>query len=488
MSVDREVIVGLCDGDMGWRRILDQERIAFRDWDPQGAPIVLLTGDPPSWLGDYVGAGGVAVLSGAGPDCPLLPPGTRMAVTGFTPPGRQHRLSAPCLVTAFAGPGAGEVRRHEDRVVKCNIDPDRFPVVLTVRYGAGVLIASGVPLTDLLTVPGDRLRRFARTSAVTERVSSVDKAEVADTLLHMLAVAFRAAGLPLVTFPRFPDGAASVLILRVDVDGVFGDNVAVLARIAEQRNLPMSFFLNADLSEAHPGQLNCWGPTCEVGQHGARHTLLEGRQANLDNLREAESWMRTTVGIHPTSFVGPRGLWNAALGEALGERGYRYSSDFGLDFDSLPFRADAGILQVPVHPYSPERATVWADEAGVPRPTARDVREHYLTVMARQVRRGRPCHLYGHPEVLGALADEVVPALHEFAATHQVPALTLGGYADFWLRRETVTPQVHLVEKKLSITIGDVGLPVQVSGGHGLDVTVNGVRRGRQARSFARYW
>lgn len=488
MSVDREVIVGLRENDGGWRRILNQERIAFRDRDPQRAAIVLLSGAAPGWLTDFVAGGGVAVLSGALPDCPLLPPGAQAAVTGFTPPGRNHCRSAPCLVTAFAGAGEGELRLHEDRVVKYNVDPDRFPVVVTVRHGAGALIASGVPLTDLLTVPGDRLRRFARTSAVTERVSSVDKAEVADTLLHMLGLAFRTAGLPLVTLPRFPDGAASVLIMRVDVDGVFGDNLAALARIAEHRNLPMSFFLNVDLSEEHPGPLNRWGPASEVGQHGARHTLLEGRDANLANLREAEAWMQTTVGVRPTSFVGPRGLWNASLGEALRDLGYWYSSDFGLDFDSLPFRADAGILQVPVHPYSPERATVWADEAGMPRPTGRDVREHYLTVMARQLRRRRPCHLYGHPEVLGAMADEVVPALHEFAATHQVPALTLGGYADFWLRRETVTPQVLLAGENLSITIGNVGLPVQVSGGHGLEVTVNGVRRGRQARSFARYW
>ena len=96
--------------------------------------------------------------------------------------------------------------------------------------------------------------------------------------------------------------------------------------------------------------------------------------------------------------------------------------------------------------------------------------------------------MYGHPEVLGAMAADVLPALHAFAAEHGLPDLTLGEYADFWLSRETVTPQVVLAGKELSITMGDVGLPAQVWGAQGLDVVLNGVRRGRQARSLARYW
>lgn len=488
MRGEGEVFVGLVGDDPGWRRVLEQERITHRRVELGNAPIVLLSGETPEWLEDFVTSGGVAVLSGALAGSALLPAGLRMSVTGFTPPGSRHRCCAPCLVTAFAGSGEGELRLHEDRVVKYGVDPDLFPVVSTVRVGAGALIATGVPLTDLLMAPGDRLRRFSRASAVTERVSSVDKAVVADTLLHMIRAAFRAAALPLVTLPRFPRGAASVLILRVDVDGVFGDNAQSLAQVAEEQNLAVSFFVNADLSDAHPGPLSRWGSRTELGQHGARHTLLEGREDNLANLREAESWMTATLGVQPTSFVGPRGMWNAGLGEALHTLGYRYSSDFGLDFDSLPFRADAGVLQVPVHPYSPERASVWADESGLPRPTSEDVRSHYLMVLAEQLRCGRPAHVYGHPEVLGSMASVVLPALRAFATTYKLPDLTLGEYADFWLSREAVTPQVVLDGNELSITLDDVGLPAEVFGAEGRKVVVNGVRRGHQARSFARYW
>ncbi len=47
MDGEREVCVGLSGEDLGWRRILDQERIAFRVDDVPAAPIVLLSPDPP---------------------------------------------------------------------------------------------------------------------------------------------------------------------------------------------------------------------------------------------------------------------------------------------------------------------------------------------------------------------------------------------------------------------------------------------------------
>lgn len=159
----------------------------------------------------------------------------------------------------------------------------------------------------------------------------------------------------------------------------------------------------------------------------------------------------------------------------------RKSRDFGLDFDSLPFRSDGDVLQVPVHPYSPERATVWASEVGAPAPAADDVLDHYLTAMREQVRHGLPAHLYGHPEVLGGMADEVLPALCALADDLDLPRMTLGGYADFWSRREQLTPQVCVdaARTRLTVEVGSGDLPVRVASGVPVDVTMNGAEVGR---------
>lgn len=477
----REVLVGRVDADWGWTRVLDQERIHHRLGDAAMAPVVVMTGPLPGWVANYVWAGGVAVVSGAVASDSFLPPGFLASVTGYTSPGRTVRSHAPSLVTMFEAEGLGELRLHEDRVVKYGVDPDRFPVVFTVRYGEGAVVASGIPLTALLAAPGDRLRTFCDYTPVTERVAAVDKAVIADTLLVMLRMAFDIARMPMITMARFPQGAPSVFILRVDVDGVYGDNTRRLADAAEMAEMPASFFLNGDYSRLHPGPLSGWSDRTEVGQHAWLHTLLQTREQNRDNLQRAERWMRDDLSVTPRSFVAPRGLWNRALGEALRDLGYRYSSDFGLDFDSLPFRADGNMLQVPVHPYSPERAKAWAEEVGAPAPGPGDVRDHYLSAMREQVSHSRPAHLYGHPEVLGGMVHEVLPALCALADQLQLPRSTLGEYADFWIRREQVTPRVSIDESRARLIVdvarGDVQVQVRSAAAH--ELTLNGAALGR---------
>lgn len=477
-----EVVVGVHgDGPGGWQRVLDQERIASRPAGDGAAPVTVFAGALPPWAEQYVRDGGVAVLSGAQPGEPLLPAGTPLSVTGFVPPGSTDRCVAPGLATAFVGPGAGMLRLHEDRVPKYGTDPDTFPVVQVHRHGRGTVVASGVALTSLLAAPGDRLRRFASFSPVTERVAAVDKAVVVDTLLHMLRLGFAEARLPLVVLPRFPAGAPSVLVLRVDVDGVFGEDAMAVSAAAAAGGTAVSYFLNGDLSRRHPGRLGPWDGRTEVGQHAWTHTLFDSVEDNLANLRRAHDWMTESLQHPPRSFVAPRGLWNPALGEALRIMGYRYSSDFGLDFDSLPFRSDSDVLQVPVHPYSPERASVWAREEGLHPPRASEVLTHYLRALSHQVARGRPAHLYGHPEVLGAMAAAVVPALARRAGELGLPSLTLGEYADFWLEREGALPRVTVDRDRgtVHVDVEDVGLPVDVTLAAPGEVQVNGGSRGR---------
>ena len=469
------------DASGGWRRVLDQERIAHREVEGGDAPVIVFDGTLPGWAEQYVADGGVAVISGAVPDQPFLAGGMTVTVTGFVPPGRSHRAMAPGLATVFTTPGSGEIRLHEDRIPKYGTDPDTFPAVHAVRHGRGAVVATGLHLTALLAAPGDRLRRFAEYSQVTERVAAVDKAEVADTLLSMVRHAFELAGLPLVVLRRFPEGAPSVFLLRVDVDGVFGENTMAVCQAAAREEVAASVYVNGDLSRRHPGRLGPWPERVEVGQHAWTHTLFDGLEDNLANLQRAHAWMSDELEMTPDSFVAPRGLWNRGLGGALSAMGYRYSSDFGLDFDSLPFRPGTGELQIPVHPYSPERATVWAAEEGIAPPTADDVLGHYLQALEQQVTRGRPAHLYGHPEVLGRMADAVLPPLVRRARELHLPDMTVGEFADFWIRRESVVPDVVLDVDQgvLSVRVAGSEVPLDVSVTASVELVVNGRRRGR---------
>jgi hypothetical protein len=129
---------------------------------------------------------------------------------------------------------------------------------------------------------------------------------------------------------------------------------------------------------------------------------------------------------------------------ALRDLGHRYSSDFGLDFDSLPFLTPEGILQIPVHPFSPERYLIAHEEQGLGPPSAASISDIYLSVLDRQVRLRRPVHLYGHPEVLGKIAASVLPPLFEVRERLGLPSMTLAEFADWWLARSEAELQLSV--------------------------------------------
>ena len=89
----------------------------------------------------------------------------------------------------------------------------------------------------------------------------------------------------------------------------------------------------------------------------------------MRNIKECEVWLDSIGIAHGPWFAAPRGMWNFALGLSLEELGFDFSSDFGYDIDSFPFfprfrGRKMKLLQIPIHPYSVERDSIFCDEQG----------------------------------------------------------------------------------------------------------------------------
>ncbi|MEX0835710.1 MAG: polysaccharide deacetylase family protein, partial [Nitriliruptor sp.] len=282
----------------------------------------------------------------------------------------------------------------------------------------------------------------------------------------------------------WPAGSPSVFILRVDVDGVFGDRARQLGAVAEQHGVQATFLLNRELVERHPGDLGSWLDAHDVGQHAAVHDLYDDAEADRRNVRAGHAWVEELTGRRPVGFVAPRGLWSPTLDAALAALGYRWSSDFGLATDGRPFRTDSSVLQVPVHAYSPERAVMFAREQGRPEPTANDIRDHYLRHLDEQVRLGRPVHIYGHPEVLGAVAGKVLPDVFRRVEQLGLPKLTIDETAIWWAKREKAELSTSLVahpttpELHLQRSDPEVGIEVELPAPH--RIVLDGCDLGRE--------
>jgi hypothetical protein len=428
------------EGAIGWMRILAQEALPWDDVGGPDRPIILFSGRLPHWCHAFVERGGVAVVSGAGADDALFGPSVLATLHRFHPPEGDREAVMPGLARLFHGEGAGECRLHENRKARNGRLPDIHPAVLWRRHGEGWLIFTGLSLTEHLVASGDCLRTFTGISDMSERVASVDKAEVADTLVFMLKEAFFRLGLPYICLARYPAGAQSVFLFRVDVDGLFRSNCRRMAEVAKAHGIRGSFYFNASLCRTYPGEIAVeWLETHEIGHHADQHDLFDTVEENRANLLRGMDWVDEVLGVRPTGYVAPRGLWNSALDQAMAELGHAYSSDFSLDLDSMPFMTPAGVLQIPVHAFSAERYVIQQEDAGLAPPSAHAILEHYLSALRRQVRLGRPAHLYGHPEILGKMADEILGPLFETVTALTIPSMTVGDFAAWWLERSRVT-------------------------------------------------
>lgn len=432
-------------GGRGWSTALEQDGVVHRRSPTPLGKLAVTSGPVPRPLRDWVRRGGVLVVEGTPGGDDVVPPATRAAtVGGFDAPATGGRIVAPGPAFLFASAGHGSVRVHEDRVVKHGLEQGWYAAIHHRRLGAGHVVWTGLQLTSLLDAHGDRLRPVATWSEVTERAATVDKAGVGETLAWMVSFAAASAGLPHVRRAPWPDAAPSVFVLRVDVDGAFGDRARQLGAVAERHGVRATFLLNRELVERQPGDLGSWLDAHDVGQHADLHDLYDEVAEDRRNLEAGQAWVQAVTGRRPIGFVAPRGLWSPSLDAAMAALGYRWSSDFGLATDARPFRTDNSILQVPVHAYSPERATVLARELGRRAPTAEEIRDHYLRHLDEQLPNRRPVHIYGHPEVLGAVAAVALPAVFRRVERLGLPKLTIDEVARWWERRERAALTVSL--------------------------------------------
>ena len=461
----REIRIGLhAEGDAadGWTRVLRQDRLPWDHVDGPDRPVIVFDGVLPSWCEAFVERGGAAVVTGAARADALLGPSCTATLTRFRPPNRDREATLPCLARVFDGQGEGEIRLHENRKARSGNLADVRPAVLTRPHGKGWLVFTGLPLASHLAAVGDSLRAFTEASNVTERVATVDKAELADTMTGMLQRAFAKLRLPFVRIARYPLAARSVFLFRVDVDGLFGPNCRTIAEVAEAHGVRGSFYFNKALCTAYPGDLAPdWLRSHEIAHHADIHDLFDTVAENRTNLQGGMDWVERHLGARTTGYVAPRGLWNHALDRAMAELGHVYSSDFGLDFDSLPFFTPVGVLQIPVHPFSPERFAIHQEDAGLGPPGSNAVLHHYVSALERQVALRRPAHLYGHPEILGRMAWEVLPALFDAVARLGLPTMTVTDFARWWIERDAATLG-YTVDANETVAIETTGEAIEV--------------------------
>jgi hypothetical protein len=172
----------------------------------------------------------------------------------------------------------------------------------------------------------------------------------------------------------------------------------------------------------------------DTQSHGHYHVVYRDAPANLRNVRRAQRVLQE-AGFVIEGFAAPHGRWNAGLDAVLERLEYRYSSDFQVGYDDLPFfpwrnGRFSRVLQIPIHPIC-EGLFFEAGAEG-----ARAVADHLVRVVRAKIEAGEPAFVYGHPERRLGRFPQVV---HELAAAvageRFLWRVTLSEFARWWCWR-----------------------------------------------------
>lgn len=277
-----------------------------------------------------------------------------------------------------------------------------------------------------------------------ETVSRVSKGGLRRLVVRAIEHLHHRRGLPYVHLWYYPDGAESVFSFRIDSDAAPQADVDALRRVAQEWSAPLTWFLDVASHESWLHRFRDFEGD-EIGVHCYEHRVKPDRGFNSMNIQRALDALRK-VGFLPEGYAAPYGYWDPGLGEVIDSMGFTYSSEFSWSYDSLPMAPVTEArayhtLQVPIHPVCIGSMLRSGFTSGA-------MERYFARSIEEKLARREPLMFYHHPthrewSVLGSLFADV--------RRREIPAMTMGSFARWWLERGKLLPGLTVAEDEISV-------------------------------------
>lgn len=425
--------------------------------DPAQIPVLIVSGPQPAGasrerIRDYLHAGGAA----------LLEAGVAKTILGTATRQRFIKYLNPEDDALFAGAGV------------CDLIPARRSVAEGAEYlpgqsGRKTLAVARVGQGTALILPSgfcaallsyqSRRKNFpglAGERFPSERVSRVAKGSIRRIIQKALKYLYHSRGLPFLHLWPVPEGAATAFGFRVDTD--FGSREAVeeLYRVCRDFQIPAAWFVETQSCAGWVEEYAAMQGQ-EIGYHCYRHRVFPDYRGNREDIEKGLGILRG-AGIEPQGYAAPFGEWHPALGKAIQDLGFQYSSEFAAGYDDVPFfpwpgerrpsdgDAFSTVLQVPIHPVSIGRLR----GSGYRDPEK--MAEYYRQVIIEKTIQREPVFFYHHP---GHGHFEVIARVFEEIRQRNIPVLSPGEHARWWKRRDALHWEAHFENGQVNFASKD---------------------------------
>lgn len=353
-----------------------------------------------------------------------------------SPPFRSLALADIGLPGAIAGESA-TVRTQQNTYAV-------FAGALGKGWAVVLPFAADLALSDHRAHPKSFYAPFDRLPG--ENVSTVAKGEVRHLVREALAYLHARRGVPYAHLWYFPGEARNVFAFRVDSDAAPRRDIDRLYDFSRRYDVPLTWFLDV---KSHESWIQHFAAMTgqEFGVHCYDHRVSTDRAANAANFGKARAVMEA-VGFQVEGFAAPFGVWNPGLAAVTKDLGFRYSSEFGYAYDTLPLSpsstAEAGVMQIPIHPICPgSLRSAGCAEGKMP--------QYFSVAASWKIARREPLFFYHHPS---HQSWETVESILSLSALPGVRPMTLGAYARWWEQRTRVQPDFRVEKGWLRVDRG----------------------------------
>lgn len=279
-----------------------------------------------------------------------------------------------------------------------------------------------------------------------ENLPFTNKKNVRRIIVDIIKFAYHSAGLPLVQKWYWPGENRSIFSFRADMDAGRSESMLrFLDNVKPWKDILSCFVCG----KSYEGKCDLLKKTSEVvseiGNHTYTHFVYSSAVQNRINLELTERLLEK-VGIKPKGYVGPASFWHPSMYDVLQEKGYQYTSSFGVDHDNLPYFPVRNsietydLVEIPFHCLGDRFPKFGMGLDSL------EVFRFFDLLIDKKYRAGEPITLYGHPDMEGRLGDHPVLIKSIFERALSLPDIwsgNMGELAKWWRERHAVQARVY---------------------------------------------
>src|SRR3989344_2045513 len=351
--------------------------------------------------------------------------------------------------------GNGKLFRNIDKVNIYNygykIRNSNNSLVYTLRFGKGFVIALPFDLNSLMLDERSKKIYFSSPYAIPkENVSIVSKGNLRRLIVNCFYYLCSLKKIPYIHLWYYPNNYESVFCYRVDLDVFNRREIDNVIDVVKKNNVNLTWFLSVINNKDHfNGIKNLYKINQSLQSHSYEHKVFSSLSNNYNNILKSNKFI-SKVACQPVGFASPFGHWNKSLGMALEKLNYKYSSEFSLGYDDMPYypflnNRESKVMQLPIYP-------ICIGSLAVRLYSKDKMKNYFYYLISMQYNKQMPLFLYDHPNGgIGAYPDVFDFVLKSIKKLDNVLITDMTHFFEWWKKREEKKFKAYFVGKKLKI-------------------------------------